>query len=130
MLYYLMLAFLAVIVVFFVAEEYRQVKKLNVVRRLIDTYEHDVENPRLIDEMYDFCQKDRRLKKVMQKHQPTREDFDKLYHKLLILGNFRKYNRFIPISSFFAVYTLDYLLTHKDEDHFKLTKKCMNFFNF
>ena len=114
---------------FFLWEQYRQITKLNFVRRLIDTYEHDVNNPALIDAMYDFCRRDRKLKKIVAAHQATREDFLMLYKKLLIRGNFRKYNRFIPISSFFAVYTLNYLLKNKDADEFDLTKRMMNFFN-
>ena len=113
----------------FLWEQYRQITKLNFVRRLIDTYEHDVDNPALIDAMYDFCRRDRKLKKIVAAHQATREDFLMLYKKLLIRGNFRKYNRFVPISSFFAVYTLNYLLKNKDADEFDLTKRMMNFFN-
>ena len=110
-------------------EHSRQRTKLKFVRRLIDTYEHDVDNPALIDAMYDFCRRDRKLKKIVAAHQATREDFLMLYKKLLIRGNFRKYNRFVPISSFFAVYTLNYLLKNKDADEFDLTKRMMNFFN-
>lgn len=123
---YILLGALAAL---FLWEQYRQLTKLNFVRRLIDTYEHDVHNPALIDAMYDFCRKDRKLKKVVAKHQATREDFDFLYRKLLVRGNFRKINRFVPISSFFAVYTLDYLLTHKDYSELDLCKRMMNFFN-
>ena len=123
---YLLLGALAA---FFLWEQYRQITKLNFVRRLIDTYEHDVNNPALIDAMYDFCHRDRKLKKIVAAHQATREDFLMLYKKLLIRGHFRKYNRFVPISSFFAVYTLNYLLKKKDADEFDLTKRMMNFFN-
>lgn len=120
---------LGILAAIFLWEQYRQLTKLNFVRRLIDTYEHDVNNPALIDAMYDFCRRDRKLKKIVAAHQATREDFLMLYKKLLIRGNFRKYNRFVPISSFFAVYTLDYLLKNKDADEFDLTKRMMNFFN-
>ena len=120
---------LGVLVLLFLCEMWRQLYKLNTVNDLIRTYEHDVENPKLIDEMYAFCLKDRKLKKVMAKHNPTKEDFDKLYHKLLLWTNFRKYRRFVPISSFFAVYSLDYLLSHKDMDAYDLSKKMCNFFN-
>ena len=123
---YLLLGALAAL---FLWEQYRQITKLNFVRRLIDTYEHDVDNPALIDAMYDFCRRDRKLKKIAPAPQATREDFLMLYKKLLIRGNFRKYNRFVPISSFFAVYTLNYLLRNKDADEFDLTKRMMNFFN-
>ena len=122
---YLLLGALAAL---FLWEQYRQITKLNFVRRLIDTYEHDVDNPALIDAMYDFCRRDRKLKKIVAAHQATREDFLMLYKKLLIRGNFRKYNRFIPISSFFAVYTLNYLLKNKDADEFDLTTRMIKFF--
>lgn len=120
---------LAALAALFVSEMWRQLTKLNTVRRLIDTYEHDVENPKLLTEMYDFCCQDRKLKKVMARHKATLEDFDLIYHKLLVRGNFRKINRFVPISSFFAVYTLDYLLKNKEKDEFELSKRVMNFFN-
>ena len=126
---YILLVVLLGLLGLFLSEMYRQVTKLNTVRRLIDTYEHDTENPKVIDEMYAFCLKDRKLKKVMAKYNPTKKDFDMIYHKLLMYGNFRKINRFVPISSFFAVYTLDYLLTNPDLDAYTLTKRTMNFFN-
>lgn len=117
------------LILFFAGDMYHHVKKLNTVRRLIDTYEHDTENPKVIDEMYDYCLQDRKLKKIMAKYNPTKKDFDMIYHKLLMYGNFRKINRFVPISSFFAAYTLEYLLKNKDLDAFTLTKRTMNFFN-
>lgn len=126
---YLAYGLLGLLVFLFLFEQARQLYKLNKVNELIRTYEHDVENPKLIDEMYDFCMKDRKLKKVMAKHNPAKEDFDKLYHKLLLWTNFRKYRRFVPISSFFAVYSLDYMLSHRDMDAYDLSKKMCNFFN-
>ena len=120
---------LGVLVALFLFEMWRQLYKLNTVNNLIRTYEHDVENPKLIDEMYDFCLKDRKLKKVMAKYNPTKEDFDKLYHKLLLWTNFRKYRRFVPISSFFFREPLSYLLEHKEEDPKQLAMKMMDFFH-
>lgn len=126
---YITIIFSVILTFFFVRHEYHHLKKLNFVRRLIDTYEHDVENPKLIDEMYEYCCNDRQLKKVVKKHNATRADFSLCYHKLLPYGNFRKYNRFVPISSFFAVYTLNYMLTHTDQEDLPYTKRMMNFFN-
>ena len=127
---YISAAFIAILALLLIREEYRQIKKLNKVNYLINTYEHDLENPKLIDEMYEFCWQDRKLKKVMKKYQPTKEDFNRLYHRLLVWGNFRKYHRFVPISSFFAVYPLEYLLTHQDLDDKALNMRMMNFFHF
>lgn len=126
---YITIIFVTILTVIFVREELYHLRKLNVVRRLIDTYEHDVENPALIDTMYEYCCKDRKLKKVVEKHHATRDDFALCFRKLLQWGNFRKYNRFVPISAFFAKYTLDYMLTHTDQNDKDYTMKMMNFFN-
>ena len=126
---YIVYGVLIALAALFLFEQARQIRKLNKVNELIRTYEHDVENPKLIEEMYGYCLKDRKLKKVMAKYNPTPEDFDKLYHKLLLWTNFRKFRRFVPISSFFAVYSLDYMLSHQDMDAFDLSKKMCNFFN-
>lgn len=126
---YITIVFSVVLTTFFVWYMIHHMRKLNFVKKLIDTYEHDVENPKLIDEMYEYCAKDRALKKVVEKHNATRDDFNFCYHKLLTWGNFRKYNRFVPISSFFAVYTLNYMLTHTDQDDKDYTMRMMNFFN-
>ena len=123
------MVFIGILALALIFEEYRQVRKLNKINYLINTYEHDLENPKLIDEMYDFCLKDRKLKKVMKKYNPTKEDFNRLYHRLLVWGNFRKYHRFILISSFFAVYPLEYLLTHQELDDKALCMRMMNFFH-
>ncbi len=123
------MVFIGILALALIFEEYRQVRKLNKINYLINTYEHDLENPKLIDEMYDFCLKDRKLKKIMKKYNPTKEDFNRLYHRLLVWGNFRKYHRFIPISSFFAVYPLEYLLTHQELDDKALCMRMMNFFH-
>ena len=123
------MVFIGILALALIFEEYRQVRKLNKINYLINTYEHDLENPKLIDEMYDFCLKDRKLKKVMKKYNPTKEDFNRLYHRLLVWGNFRKYHRFIPLSSFFAVYPLEYLLTHQELDDKALCMRMMNFFH-
>ena len=68
------MVFIGILALALIFEEYRQVRKLNKINYLINTYEHDLENPKLIDEMYDFCLKDRKLKKIMKKYNPTIAD--------------------------------------------------------
>ena len=65
----------------------------------------------------------------MKKYQISPDDIEALYQKLIIWGNYRKGRRFVPISSFFYVYTLEYLIKNKNEDAKKLTMRCMNFFH-
>ncbi len=97
--------------------------------RLIEAYIDDLDNPRLIEEIHSYCKSDFKLRRIMKKHSATEADLAFIYRKLLIWGNFRKYNRFIPITSFFYAYSLNYLLSHKEDDPKSLTQKMMNFFH-
>ena len=90
---------------------------------------YNKKSPQLIDEIFDFITKDRRLSLIIKKYNADKNDIKALYKKLLIWGDFRKYNRFVPITSFFYAGALDYLLQHKDDDAKSLTMKMMNYFN-
>ena len=46
------MVFIGILALALIFEEYRQVRKLNKINYLINTYEHDLENPKLIDEMF------------------------------------------------------------------------------
>ena len=59
----------------------------------------------------------------------TREDFTKLHRKLMMWGDFRKYNRYVPITAFFYASALDYMLEHKDDDAKSITMQMMNYFH-
>lgn len=97
---------------------------------LIEKYENDKKNPRLPQEIFNELSKDFFLRRILTKHNATVNDIAKLHDKLLIWGDFRKYNRYIPITSFFNTNTLSYLLTHKGDDAKSLTEKMMNHFHF
>ena len=97
--------------------------------RLIEKYINDLQNKELIEEIYCYCLSDFKLRRIMKNYKITRDDIGKLYQKLLLWGNFRKGRRFVPISSFFYVYTLEYLIKNKNEDAKNLTMRCMNFFH-
>ena len=97
---------------------------------LIQKYENDKKNPQLVEEIFSTISKDFFLRRILEKHNATVDDIAKLHKKLLILGDFRKYNRYIPITSFFNKTTLEYLLTHKDDSAKSLTEKMMNHFHF
>lgn len=97
--------------------------------RLIEKYEHDKHNPELIEEIFYIISKDYFLGSVLNKHKATEKDISALHKKLMKWGDFRKYNRYIPITSFFNRTTLKYLLEHKDDDAKSLTEKMMNHFH-
>ena len=97
---------------------------------LIQRYENDKKNPQLIQDIFNELHKDFFLRRILKRHNATVEDIFKLHAKLLKWGDFRKYNRYIPITSFFNTNTLEYLLTHKDDDAKSLTMKMMNHFHF
>ncbi len=96
---------------------------------LIKKYEHDKNNPALIEEIFSIITKDFLLNRIVKKYSATENDIKLLHKKLLIWGDFRKYNRYIPITSFFNITTLEYLLKHKNDDAQSLTKKMMNHFH-
>ena len=96
---------------------------------LINKYQNDRNNPALIEEIFLAVTEDFLLNRIIKKNSATQKDIELLHAKLMKWGDFRKYNRYIPITSFFNVTTLDYLLKHKSEDAQILTKKMMNHFH-
>ena len=116
-------------IAFFMIAMIYYLRKKNVVHALIRDYEHNLHDPALIEKIYSYCMSDWRLRSIMKQYHANQEDIRTLYEKLLIWGNFKKYSRFVPISSFFYTTSLKYLLKHKDGDAKKLTMKMMNFFH-
>ena len=96
---------------------------------LIAKYENDKNNPKLIQEIFETISKDKLLNQILEKNNATIKDISNLHKKLMLWGDFRKYNRYIPITSFFNQTTLKYLLQHKDDDAKSLTQKMMNHFH-
>ena len=123
------LLFFAVTAVFF-AGIYRAFLISKTSVKLIERYSCDKNNPQLIDEIFEKICKDIFLNRILKKNHATKSDIQTLHHKLMQWGDFRKYNRYIPITSFFNVSTLDYLLKHKSDDALSLTKRMMNHFHF
>ena len=124
---YLIILFL--LAVLFLFEMRHSLRRSSETNRLITKYIDDRQNKELIGEIYRYCLSDFKLRRIMKKYQISPGDIEALYQKLLIWGNFRKGRRFVPISSFFYVYTLEYLIKNKNEDAKKLTMRCMNFFH-
>ena len=96
---------------------------------LIAKYEHDKHNPKLIHEIFEIISKDFYLSRILKKNRATEKDIAALHKKLMKWGDFRKYNRYVPITSFFNKYSLQYLLEHRDDDAKSLTEKMMNHFH-
>lgn len=120
---------LAAITIIFIVGTRRAFMMSKISVGLINKYEHDKNNPALIDEIFLTVTKDILLSKIINKHSAKKEDIKLLHSKLMKWGDFRKYNRYIPITSFFNITTLDYLLKHKNDDAQSLTKKMMNHFH-
>ena len=125
----LIIIFLIILTIFFVTEIQRSLKRSKKLVELITKYSDDKNNPQLIDEIFEFVVNERRLSKIVKKYNADKKDFTALHKKLLIWGDFRKYNRYIPITSFFYASALDYLLSHKDDDPKSLTQRMMNYFH-
>ena len=120
---------IAVAIIFFCGT-FRAFKMSKKAVALIEKYADDKKNPTLPEEIFQEIQKDFFLHRILKKHNATVNDIAELHKKLLKWGDFRKYNRYIPITSFFNTSALSYLLQHKDDDAKSLTMKMMNIFHF
>ena len=120
---------LIALTIFFVTELRRSLRRSSRSVELINRFLIDHDSRTLIDDIYDYALNDRRLKKIVSKYGAGREDFAQVHEKLMIWGDFRKYNRYVPITSFFYASALEYLLEHKDDDAKSLTMKMMNYFH-
>ena len=121
--------FLIVLLVFFVFGIRRSMKMSGKSVELIAKYEKNTNDPKLIDEIFDFISAEILLGRIVRKYNADKDDIAELHKKLKEYGDFRKYNRYIPITSFFNVTTLEYLLKHKDDPAKSLTMKMMNHFH-
>ena len=87
------------------------------------------EQREMIAAIYAYCLNDWKLSRVVRRYGAREEDFLRLYHRLRKWGDFRKRRRYVPISSFFYVYTLEYLLKHPQADEKEMALKCLKFFH-
>ena len=127
---YFLIMILITATIIFIFGTYRALKMSRKSVALIEKYENDKNNPALIQEIYDNLREDFWLNKILNENNATLEDIKILHKKLMKWGDFRKYNRYVPITSFFNVTTLKYLLTHKNDDSKSLTEKMMKHFHF
>ncbi len=117
------------LVVYFIFAIRRSMRMSKASVALIEKYENDKRNPQLIDDIIAALNSDTLLSRILKQHNATRHDIARLHAKLMKWGDFRKYNRYVPITSFFNVHTLEYLLKHKNDDAKALTEKMMNHFH-
>jgi len=110
----------------------RIMRRDNYINGLImDFFENqEISKGELLDRMYEYGCRDFRLKKIISKYNATRDDYEKIFDKLIHWANFKKRRRYIPINSFFFVSSLETILKHQDEDAKKLTQRMMNHFHF
>lgn len=118
------------LVIYFIFAIRRSMKMSSASVSLIEKYENDKDNPQLIEDIFSAISSDVLLSRILKSHNATPKDISRLHAKLMKWGDFRKYNRYIPITSFFNVRTLEYLLEHKNDDAKSLTQKMMNHFHF
>ena len=129
----LLIGVLVALCTLFFFEMKHSLHRSSVTNELINEYAGELTGPKrqeLIARIYAYCARDRKLKKIINKYQATEEDFMKAYKKLFREADMVKGRRYVPISSFFYVYTLEHILAHPEEDSRKLAMKCLNFFHF
>ena len=121
---------LALLIVVFLIETRHNLKRDSAAFRLVEQYEKDLGNPALVDEIVGFVENDWKLKRVWRREHGTKDDVRRLIKHLMLWGNMRKGRRFIPITSFFYVGSLEYLLKHRDGEPKQLAMKMMQIFHF
>ena len=124
------------VMLFLIATFYLAMKRImrrdNYINSLILAFldRGEMSKAQLLDAMYEYGCNDCRLKKIIARHNATREDYEVVFDKIFHWANFKKRRRYLPINSFFFVSSLDYILKHKDDDDKKLATKMMNHFHF
>ncbi|MDY6268125.1 MAG: hypothetical protein SPL39_04020 [Selenomonadaceae bacterium] len=121
---------LALLIALFVFETVHNLKRDSFAVKLVDQYEHDLGNPALVDEIVGFIEHDWKLKRVWRREHGTKDDVRRLIKHLMLWANVRKGHRFLPITSFFYVGALEYLLKNKDGEPKQLAMKMMKIFHF
>ncbi len=126
---YFLIIVLIVSTAVFLLGTLRALRMSRISVALIEKYEGDAKNPALIEEIYAALRADFFLRRILERYGATAEDIRRLHRKLMIWGDFRKYNRYVPITSFFNRTALEYLLANKSADAKVLTEKMMNHFH-
>ena len=126
-MYYVFMLLIALLSIIFLLEMRHSLRRSNINRGLIEKYRNDLHNKDLLTEIYAYCQQDYKLRRIVNKYALTLGDMEIIYQKLLLWGNFHKGHRFVPITAFLYVCTLEYLCQHKNDDAKSITMKCMNF---
>lgn len=121
---------LVLLIALFAVETRHNLKRDTAAFRLVEQYEKDLGNPALVDAIVAFIEQDWKLKRVWRRENGTKDDVRGLIKHLMLWGNMRKGRRFIPITSFFYVGSLEYLLQHKDGEPKQLAMKMMQIFHF
>ena len=121
---------LVLLVALFAVETRHNLKRDTAAFKLVEQYEKDLGNPALVDAIVAFIEQDWKLKRVWRRENGTKDDVRGLIKHLMLWGNMRKGRRFIPITSFFYVGSLEYLLQHKDGEPKQLAMKMMQIFHF
>ena len=121
---------LVLLIALFAVETRHNLKRDTAAFKLVEQYEKDLGNPALVDAIGAFIEQDWKLKRVWRRENGTKDDVRGLIKHLMLWGNMRKGRRFIPITSFFYVGSLEYLLQHKDGEPKQLAMKMMQIFHF
>ena len=123
----LFVLFLALITLF-VAEMRHSLARSTAINDITRRFtEEQAEKDEVIKEIFAYCRQDRKLKPIVEKYSATPEKFSAIFDKLRVWGDIKKGRRYVPIASFFYVYSLEWLLKNPDEDEKKTAMKMMNF---
>ena len=67
----------------------------------------------VVNELYAYCITREYLREIVEKHNASINDFEKIYKDLMTYCGAYKGKMFIPVSAFFFVGSLEYVLSHR-----------------
>jgi len=93
-------------------------------------YKDNPRNPNAVPELYEYIMSHDTLRTVMQKHNATLQDLEKIYELLLVSCCYEEKGHFLPISALLFGQPLDYLLTNKDNANiYEIENYVYNYFH-
>ena len=116
------------LITLFVVEMNHSLKRSAAANYIVRRFTADeIDADTAIAEVFAYCQNDRKLKPLIEKYGATQETFAANFAKLRVWGDIKKGRRYVPLTSFFYVYSLEWLLKNPDADEKTAAMKMMNF---
>lgn len=130
----------AVLIVIFIGflmlrktSKYQFAKDYFYMQKLINLVKNSQDGEKsVVNEIYAFCITREHLRKIVNKHNATPNDFEKIYNDLMTYCNAASGKMFIPVATFFFENSLEYVLSNRIKSRAageKVARNLKNYFD-